>query len=198
MSPVKVFFQETRAQYQTLAVCQNEYYPQGSRRVEEFRVWERAAEQPAAHPVCFLEGYRDVQGGTSSLEGQASGWFPSQHAHFSRGNTREYLAHIVAVLHITKQKGLDTKCKKLGKAVVRQSKTLKNLLKATGSKDTILLDVDVRAQKVEIEQTQQMLQESQKAHNKAIAKTYKQLRNLLSGNLQSQWDRICHEIHKHD
>jgi hypothetical protein len=35
-SPAKVFFQETPAQYRTLAVCQNEYYPQGSQRVEEF------------------------------------------------------------------------------------------------------------------------------------------------------------------
>ncbi len=43
-----------------------------------------------------------------------------------------------------------------------------------------------------------MLQESQKAHNKAIAETYKQLRNLLSGNAQSQWDCICHERHEHD
>jgi hypothetical protein len=117
---------------------------------------------------------------------------------YSRGNTKEYLMHIVAVLCIIKQKGLDAKCKKLGKAVVRQSKMLKNILKAAGSRDTVLTDVGVTARKVEIEQTQQMLQESQKAHNKAIAKTYKQLRNLLSGNLQSQWDRICHEIHKHD
>ncbi len=38
---------------------------------------------------------------------------------FSCGNTEEYLAHIVAVLHIIKQKGLDVKCRKLGKAVVK-------------------------------------------------------------------------------
>jgi hypothetical protein len=63
---------------------------------------------------------------------------------------------------------------------------LKNILEAAGSKDTVLSDVDVQACKVEIEQTQQMLQESQKAHNKAIAKTYKQLRNLLPGDSQSQ------------
>jgi hypothetical protein len=41
------------------------------------------------------------------------------------------------------------------------------------------------ARKVEIEQTQQMLQEAQKAHDKAIAKMNKQLRNLLSGDAQS-------------
>jgi hypothetical protein len=57
-----------------------------------------------------------------------------------------------------KQKGLDAKCMKLGKAVVRQYKTLKNLLEATGSKDTVLSEVDMQARKVEIEQTQQMLQ----------------------------------------
>jgi hypothetical protein len=52
--------------------------------------------------------------------------------------------------------------------------------------------------KVEIEQTQQMLQEAQKAHDKAIPKSYKQLRNLLSGNAQSQWNCICREIHERD
>ncbi len=44
----------------------------------------------------------------------------------------------------------------------------------------------------------QMLQESQKAHDKAIAETYKQLRNLLSGNAQSQWDCVCCEMHERD
>ncbi len=44
----------------------------------------------------------------------------------------------------------------------------------------------------------QMLQEAQKAHDKAITKTYEQLRNLLSGNAQSQWDRVCHEMHERD
>ncbi len=117
---------------------------------------------------------------------------------YSHGNTEKYLVHIVAVLRIIKQKGLDAKCRMLGKAVVRQSKTLKNLLKAAGSKDTVLLDVDIQAHNVEVEQTQQMLQESQKAHNKAITKTYEQLRNLLSGDLQSQWDCVCHEMHKRD
>jgi hypothetical protein len=74
---------------------------------------------------------------------------------FSHGNTEEYLAQIVRVL-----KGLDAKCRKLGKAVVRQSERMKNLLEAAGSRDTVSMDVDIQARKVEIEQTQQMLQES--------------------------------------
>jgi hypothetical protein len=52
-----------------------------------------------------------------------------------------------------------------------QSKTLKNLLEAAGSRDTVLMDVDIQAHKVEIERTHQMLQESQKTHNKAITKS---------------------------
>ncbi len=43
-----------------------------------------------------------------------------------------------------------------------------------------------------------MLQEAQKAHNKAIAKLYEQLLNLLSGNAQSQWDRVCRKMHERD
>ncbi len=43
-----------------------------------------------------------------------------------------------------------------------------------------------------------MLQEAQKARNKAIAEMYKQLRNLLSGEAQSQWDRVCHKMHEQD
>ncbi len=43
-----------------------------------------------------------------------------------------------------------------------------------------------------------MLQEAQKVHDKVIAETYEQLRILLSGDAQSQWDRICREMHEHD
>ncbi len=51
-----------------------------------------------------------------------------------------------------------------------------------------MTSVDVAACKVEIEQTSQMLQEFQQAHDKAIAESYEQLRSLLSGDAQSQWD----------
>ncbi len=105
---------------------------------------------------------------------------------YFHGNTEEYLAHIVAVLRIIMQKGLGARCRKLGKAVVKLAKTLKNLLEAAGSKETVLLDNDMEARKLEIKEIQTMLQETQKQHNKAIAKTYEQLRNLLSGDPQSQ------------
>ena len=117
---------------------------------------------------------------------------------YSRGNNKEYLVHIVAVLQVIEQKGLPKKCQVLAKAVVRWSKALKNLQEAAESQDTVSMTLDVTARKVEIEQTQQMLQEAQKAHNKAIAESYKQLRNLLSSNTQSQWDHVCRKMHERD
>jgi hypothetical protein len=117
---------------------------------------------------------------------------------YSHGNNKEYLAHIIVVLHIIEEKGLPKKCRMLAKAVVRRSEALQNLQEAVGSRETVLTSIDVMAHKVEIEQTQQMLQEAQKAHNKAIAKTYKQLRNLLPGDAQSQWDCICRKMQERD
>jgi hypothetical protein len=117
---------------------------------------------------------------------------------YSHGNNEEYLAHIVAVLQVIEQKGLPKKYRVLAKAVVRWSEALKNIQEVAESRDTVSMAIDVTACKVEIEQTQQILQEAQKAHNKAIAKTYEQLRNLLSSNAQSQWDCVCHEMHKRD
>ncbi len=43
-----------------------------------------------------------------------------------------------------------------------------------------------------------MLQEPQKARDKTVTKSYEQLRNLLSGDVQSQWDRVCCKMHEND
>jgi hypothetical protein len=64
---------------------------------------------------------------------------------YSRGNNKEYLVHIVVVLHVIDQKGLPKKCRVLAKVVVRQSEALKNLQEAVGSRDTISTSVDVTA-----------------------------------------------------
>jgi hypothetical protein len=117
---------------------------------------------------------------------------------YSRGNNEEYLVHILAVLQVIEQKGMPKKCRVLAKAVARRSKALKNLQEAGESRDTVSTSVDITAHKVEIEQTVQMLQEAQKAHDKAIPESYEQLRNLLSGNAQSQWDCVCPKMHERD
>ncbi len=94
--------------------------------------------------------------------------------------------------------GLDVQCRKLAKAVGKLFVTLNNLLKADGSKNTILSKDDVEAHKLEIEHTQQMLQEAQKAHDKAITKMYELLKNLPSGDAQIKWDGVCCMMHTCD
>jgi hypothetical protein len=44
---------------------------------------------------------------------------------------------------------------------------------------------DQEACRLELIRTQEMFKEARKAHNKAVAKMYKLLRNLLSSDLQS-------------
>ncbi len=90
---------------------------------------------------------------------------------FPLGNNEEYIAHIVAVLRIIEQKGLPKKCCVYAKAVAKWQAALKNLQEALEPQDTVLMSVDVAACKVEIEQTTQMLQKSQRAHDKAITES---------------------------
>ena len=103
---------------------------------------------------------------------------------FFRGYTKKYLAHVVAVICLINQKRLEVQCRKLAKVIDKLAGTLENLQKTDGTKDAIPKD-EMESCKLEIGQTQEMLQEAQKAHNKAIAKTYKLLRNLLSRDAQS-------------
>jgi hypothetical protein len=197
-SSAKVFFQETSAWYRTLAASQNEYLPQVSRQVEgrKCKIGQLSHRLPIPYvpvidiimpkeePQIFKVKLPDASHLSMSI--------------YSCGNNKEYLAHIIAVLQIINQKQLPKRCRILAKAVVRRSEVLKNLQEAAGSKDTVLTNVDVTVRKVKIEQIQQMLQEAQRAHNKAIADTYKQLRNLLSGDAQSQWDCIYRKMHERD
>jgi hypothetical protein len=81
-------------------------------------------------------------------------------------------------------------CRKLAKAVDKLTKTLKNLQKPAGPKGATSKD-EQESHKAEIAHTQEMLEEAQKDHNEALAKMYKLLRNLLSGDSQSQYERLC-------
>ncbi len=72
---------------------------------------------------------------------------------FSQGNIKEFLMHIATVLRIIKQKGRNVQCRKFRKVVAKLTGMFKDLLKAAGSKTTILLDDDVEARNLEIEET---------------------------------------------
>jgi hypothetical protein len=88
-------------------------------------------------------------------------------------------------------------CKKLAKAVDKLAGMLENLQKTVGTNGAFPKD-ELESCKLEIGQSQEMLQTAQKAHDKAIDKRYELLRNLLSDDAQSQCDHVCRKMHKHD
>jgi hypothetical protein len=106
-------------------------------------------------PHVPVVGIITPKGRSPSLQGLPDNSHINMHV-YSLGNNKEYLTHIVAVLHVIKQRGLDSMCRKLKNVVLRQSKMLKKNLEATGSQDqdTVSTTVDAIAPKVEIEQTQ--------------------------------------------
>jgi hypothetical protein len=116
---------------------------------------------------------------------------------FSRGNSKEYLVHIVAILHLINQKGLNLLCKKVAEPLQELAETLGALHKSIGSK-CLSFKEDQEAHKVEIKKTQEVLEEARKMHSKAMTRTYELLRNLLSGDTHTQWDQICCKMHKND
>jgi hypothetical protein len=73
-------------------------------------------------------------------------------------------------------------CRKLAKWLDKLAGTLENLQKSIRPKGLSSKDYP-EARKVELSQTQEMLEEAQKAHDMAVAKTYKLLRSLLSSDL---------------
>ncbi len=108
----------------------------------------------------------------------------------SQENNEEYLAHIIAVLClISNQKGLNVLCRKVVKMLEKQAMTLGELEKSIGPKGLSSKE-DQEARRVELKQIQEMLEAAKKEHNEAAAKTYELLRNLLSGNPQTQQNWI--------
>ncbi len=88
---------------------------------------------------------------------------------FVRRSTKEYFVHVVIVLQLINQKGLDVQCRKLAKTVGKLAGTLENLQKSSGPMDLSSKE-DQEACKLELSQTQEMLKEARKAHDKAVAK----------------------------
>jgi hypothetical protein len=106
---------------------------------------------------------------------------------FFQGSTKESLCAYCCCLMSHHQKGLEVQHRKLSKTVDKLAGTLENLLKPNGPKD-VSSKKNKKACKSELGQTQEMLKEAWKAHTEAVAKTHKLLRNLQSGDPQSQWD----------
>jgi hypothetical protein len=123
---------------------------------------------------------------------------------FAKGSPEEYLQHVIAILCLINQKGLDA-------LIVVHNKEMKSAAAALGalkqksigpvylgsSKDLEACKNEKEALKLEKALTQEMLVNAIKAYNEDVAATYKLLHNLLA-KPQTQWDRIIQKMHEHD
>jgi hypothetical protein len=75
---------------------------------------------------------------------------------FAKGNLKECLQHVIAILCLINQKGLDTMCRSIGSKLERTSKVLENLKCISIGPDSSSSKGDQEARKVELEQTQEM------------------------------------------
>jgi hypothetical protein len=117
---------------------------------------------------------------------------------FAKGNPEEYLQHVIAVLRLINQKGLDAKCREAGKELVKTYEVLEALKRKLEGPRGVSSENDQEALEEELKQTQEMCELAKKEHDEAVAQAYELLRNLLSGDPQAQWDRICREMHERD
>ena len=134
-SSAEVSFQEASARYRTLALhlSQNEYQPQVHRHVEGRRVQEGAVISTVPIPYVPVVDVVTPKEDPAVLKVKLPDNSHISVPIFSRGNNEEYIAHIVAVLRIIKQKGLPKKCRVYAKAVAKWQEALKNLQEALES-----------------------------------------------------------------
>jgi hypothetical protein len=197
MSFAKIYVQETCAGYDTLAAHQNDYHPQEPQRMKDLECKKGQLSSQPPIPYVPPTDLVTTKESFDNLKIKLPNGTIFNMSIFFQGNTEEYLVHVVAVLNLINQKGLDMQCRKLAKTVDKLAGTLENLQKPNGPKGACYKEVQ-EARKLELSQIQEMLEEARKAHNKSVAKTYKLPRNLLSGDPQSQWDQVCCKLHDRD
>ncbi len=90
-SSAKIFLQKTRAGYNTLTACQNNYHPQEPQGTKGLRVQERAAEQLATHPIVPPTNLMTTKDTLESLKIKLPDGTMFNTSIFSRGNTRNTL-----------------------------------------------------------------------------------------------------------
>jgi hypothetical protein len=117
-----------------------------------------------------------------------------QMATFGYRNNKEYLVHIIAVLCIIEQIGMETDVRKAFQALVEVRREMKPLFEFS--------EDETEAEKQVWKQTLSKYKDILKA-KKSVAvaeaqKAYEVFRCFVASNSRTQWDRIVHEMHTKD
>ena len=99
---------------------------------------------------------------------------------FAKGNPKEYLQHVIAVLRLINQKGLDVKCRETSKELVKTSEVLEALKCKSGGPEKASASKNDMEAHAELKQTQEMCELAKKEHNEAVAQVYEFLSTFLA------------------
>jgi hypothetical protein len=117
-----------------------------------------------------------------------------QMAAFGFGNNEEYLSHVIAVLRIIKQKGMEMDVRKAFQALVEIRREMKPLFEFPADKT----EAEKKVWKQALSEYKEILKAKKSVTIAEAQKAYEVFRCFVVGDLQTQWDRIVHEMHTKD
>jgi hypothetical protein len=110
---------------------------------------------------------------------------------YGTGNNEEYLVHIIAILHLVKQKGIAAKVKEAFAAFVAVRKEISPLLKFPDDETA----TEKEARKKKLNDLKEALKAKKDVAVQKAQKAYKLFRCFVVGEAQTNWDRIMNEMH---
>ncbi len=110
---------------------------------------------------------------------------------FGSGNNKEYLVHIIAVLHLVKQKGTAAKVHKAYAAIITIRKEMSPFFNFPEGKTVTAKE----ARKKKLNKLNESLKAKKTFAVKVAQKAYKLFRCFVVGKARMQWDRIANEMH---
>ncbi len=118
---------------------------------------------------------------------------------FSSGNNKDYILHWAAIFRLFDQKGLKSDVDVQAKSARDQMGVLEDIHKALGgSTATGKKKTPTDAEKLELEGTEKLVSEVKAEFLKAVQKPFDLIRQLLIGEVQTQWDKIVKEMFDRD
>jgi hypothetical protein len=117
-----------------------------------------------------------------------------QMAAFGNGNNEEYLVHVIAVLGVIEQKGTEQDVRKAFQALVEVRREMKPLFESPDDET----EAEKEEQKQKLLKYKEILKVKKSVAVAEAQKAYKLFLCFVIGKLQTQWDKIVHEMHSKD
>jgi hypothetical protein len=110
---------------------------------------------------------------------------------YGSGNNEEYLIHVIAVLHLVKQKGTAAEVKEAFAALVAVRKEMSPFFNFPEDKTSTKKE----ARKRKLNKLNESLKAKKSIAVELAQKAYKLFHCFVLGKVQMQWDRIMNEMH---